>query len=227
VLRLYVIVVIKVLALELLLGLAFWAGYVWAGGVFPGLLLALAVLALLLLPWFGDLRIEFDSARRELLADVSWWGHAQIQFADVPELRVRVLGIPYRRRMTKKTPPAKREEERKQMQGPGKRGPTAGVGQDPQRASRLGLAGLQALNELVWATRELILTVNAPSQIDAVDEIIAGFIGHRLLGLVEVVVLPEGPRRVHVVYRAPLLRVVAAAAIPLIMGTGRRRRKPR
>ena len=212
-LRLFGAGILLLLGVEILLGLAFWAGCAWLGGPVAGLLLAAVVLALMVLPWVGELRAEFDSQSRELKAKVSWWASARVSFTGEPELRLRVLGVPYRRKLRKRAPPpvaapVKKLTARKQK--PAKR--------NPRDLIRFALAALLAAGELLSETEQVAVTVNAPAGIDAVDQIIAGVVGRRTLGPVDLQVLPEGNRRVRLRYRIALRTCLAAGLFVLIQG---------
>jgi len=216
-LRLFGAGMLLLLGVEVLLGLAFWAGCAWLGGPVAGLLLGAAVLALMVLPWVGELRAEFDSQPRELKAKVSWWASARVSFTGEPELRLRVLGVPYRRKLRKRAPPpvtahGKKPTARKQK--PAKR--------NTRDLVRFALAALLAAGEILLETEQIAVTVNAPAGIDAVDQIIAGVVGRRTLGPVNLQVLPEGSRRVRLRYRIALRTCAAAGLFVLVQGRARR-----
>jgi hypothetical protein len=206
--------ILLLLGAEVLLGLAFWAGCAWLGGPAAGAVLAAVVLVVALLPWVGEVRAEFDSQTRELLARVSWWASARVSFTAEPELRLRVLGIPYRRKLRKRPPaaaaaaparkPAPRPKARRRL--------------DPRDLLRFALAGVLAAGELLVETRQVSVTVNAPAEIDVVDQIIAGVVGRRTLGPVDFQVLPEGTRRVRLRYRIGLAKCLGAGLFVLIQG---------
>jgi len=198
--------------LQVILALVFWAGYTWIGGVVPGALLTAAVLILIVLPWVGELTVVYDSRTQEMNVKAAWWGSARVRFADPRELRLRVCGLPYRRRLAKAAQP---------VQGP-----------TPNRAEwarqnlpgllRFALAALQAANEITLATKQMTVTLNAPTQIDVLDQILAGVIGRRTLGPFTAQALPEGHRRVRVHYRVALRTVAAAGLCVLLLGRARK-----
>jgi len=198
--------------LQVILALVFWAGYTWIGGVVPGALLAAATLILIALPWVGELVVVYDSQAQEMNVKAAWWGSARLRFVDQPELRLRVCGLPYRRDLARAAPPVQ--------------GPTPDrvewARQNLPDLLRFALAALQAAYEITWATQQMTVTLNAPTQIDVLDQILAGVIGRRTLGPFTVQALPEGARRVRVRYRLPLRTVAAAALFVLLQGRARK-----
>ena len=184
--RLYTAGMALLLLAEAFAALGFCLGFFWVGGIVPGLVIALACLVLLLLPWLGDLVLEFDSLPREVKVRLAWWARAQVLLGDEKMLRVRLLGLPYRRSLRpREAKPGKPQEPKPDLK--------RWARENARDLSRLALSGLQAGSELFWEAKAFSLTVNAPAQADVVDQIVAGLIGRRKAHVFELRVLPEGP----------------------------------
>ncbi len=209
--RLFVVGMMLLLVAEVVAAVFFLAGYFWIGGWWWGVILAVAaVLIFVILPWVGEFVLDFDSRPQEWKVKLSWWGRVQVRGKEAPELRLRLFGIlSYRKKLTPKSEAAPSEPK-----------------PDLKRFARHNvpallralLAALQVADEVVWGARALTLTINAPTETDVVDQIVAGIIGTRPLGPIQLRVLPEGPRRVRLLYRIPMRTIVAAGLYLLVMG---------
>lgn len=105
------VVAAGVLCIELLLAGAFALGFYWLGGVQWGLLFSGVLLLLMVLPWLGELKLVFDSAGPRGGVKVGWWGRASFSTGDtVTRVIVRVIGIPIRREIERKSSKADEEE---------------------------------------------------------------------------------------------------------------------
>lgn len=212
--RIFWAMVLAVLLAESLLALAFWAGYTWLGGLLPGLLLAAALLLLLVLPWLGEVRVAYDSQAQEIRVKVSWWASALVRLAEERELRLRLLGLPLRRKLGRRPP-----EKTGAAPPAGRPGTSRNL--LPQ-LTRFALAALEAANEVAWATKELTVIANAPAQSEVLDQVIAGALGTRATGPLTLQVRPEGRRRLQVRYRIGLFTLASAALFVLLQGRARR-----
>lgn len=221
--RVFAVAALILLLLEAVLLLAFLAGFYWLGGWLPGVLLCAVVFLLLLLPWLGDLVVHYESAAGRVAVRMSWWGHMTYQGKPDRELRIRVLGIPWRKRMEERKPKEKPDVEPEVAQEARRRrrwGMMRWGRQNVEQLIRLLLTGLQAGHEMLCASKELRVRVGAPTQISYADQAIAGAVGRRRLGPLELRCAADGERRVTVHYRIGLLRAaltglcVAAQAKP-------------
>ena len=242
--RVVTAVVIWALVVEVLLGLAFLAGYCWIGGWQMGLLIAGATLLGMALPWVGELRARYDSADGSVRATVGWWGRVALTQKPESLLEVRVCGIPWRKRLGSKkaghgdgaSPPTPLRADRTHRHG------QQGEGRSPKatdedaderptpsrRRVRMQVshenvdditrgvsAALAAGNDLLWDAREVYFRIDAPAEHAAYDDVIARIVAHRGVGPVDVkVTRGDGKRRIRGRYRIGLFR---AAAISMCM----------
>ncbi len=225
---------LMLLVLEILLLLAFVAGSVWVGGWQGGVVLAAVILLLIALPWLGDLTVWLDSARPFARVRIGWWGAATFRGAkDPPELEVRILGIPIRRKITPstkrdtetvgkiETPEPGSDEEREMFEEMEREGPPevqekASTLQrvwrqiDPQSVegfSRVATAGLKAATDLIWDAHEITISVMDPTEKPIVDGAIEQTFGRRGLGPLDLTFSANsGKRRILARYRIGLLR---------------------
>jgi len=205
--RLWVVGLVLVLIAEIAAALFFCLGYFWLGGLVPGVLLAVAFVVLFfVLPLTGEVVVEFDSLAKELKVRLSWWGRVRMRLSGRREARVRILGIPLCLKARAPAPPPPQVNLRRWLQA------------NVKDVVRLGLAGLEAAAEMACESRALVVTVNAPAEIDVLDQIIAGVVGHREWPPLDVRVLPEGKRRVRLRYRLPLRTAAAAGLYVLVQG---------
>lgn len=213
--RVFWVSAVVVMLVEALLGLAFWAGYVWLGGLVPGLLLAAAVLILLILPWVGEVRLAYDSQAQEVRVKVSWWASALVRLSGERELRVRLLGLPLRRQqLAKPQAPTPAPPAEVDLVGWARR--------NLCDLMRLALAALQGTNEIARGTKQLTVIANAPTRYDVLDQVIAGAVGTRSAGPVTLQVRPEGPHRVQIRYCVGLCTLLSAGLFVLIQGRARK-----
>ncbi len=245
--RVFVSVALVVLLLEATLILAFLAGYYWIGGWVPGALLCAIVLLLIVMPWIGDLEVLFDSAKEALDVRLAWWGSARVRLRPTVEVRGRFLLIPFTRRArARKKPVSPREAEHQAAEPgpptaeprpeepPGRRRPgrhlwraiTERITEKGLGLEKLGdlvLAAGRAAHELLWRAKDLSVVVQSPTGNDTADTAIAGFVGHRTLGPVDLKCTPRGSRRIRVFFRIGLLRAALAAFLFLVEGKPPRR----
>ncbi len=202
--RVLVTLALILIFLEAILALAFWGGWVWIGGWPGAVILVAAVFLLLAVPWIGDLHIDHDSLNNQTQLRASWWGRLTLQTKPSKQITVRVLFIPWRKKLEAQKAKAitehreKRTEEGWQLLGLAKGNFNPVV--------RTLLAVLQAAHELLWESREFKVYVQAPTQIESADRAIAGLAGARTLGPVDLNCGSTGKRRVRVHYQIRLLR---------------------
>jgi hypothetical protein len=229
--RVVTAVVIWALVVEVLIGLAFLAGYCWIGGYQMGLLIAGATLLVMALPWVGELAARYDSADGSMRATVGWWGRVAITQKPESLLEVRVCGIPWRKKLG-----AKKSDDGASPPAPLRSGegrPAKATADDtspdsPTRArprvrmqvthenvddvTRAVTAALAAGNDLLWDATEVYFRIDAPAEHAAYDDVIARIVAHRGVGPVDVkVTRGEGKRRIRGRYRIGLFRAAAIA----------------
>jgi len=234
-------IALLVLAVEVLVGLGFLAGWYWVGELRGGLIVGGAVLLLIVLPWLGELTVRFDSAGPAGAFKVSWWG--RFSFRETPEASqfcVRVLGIPFRREKSKLTPeappetgaagepapaPAEAEvDEAAEAPGPAERTKAANfarrVNVDTiEGVTRMALAGLAAANDLVWGAREITIRLDDMTEHEVADRALRRVFGARAAGPLDLLVMTgDGRRRVRLRYRIGLLRVAMNAVQVFVEG---------
>lgn len=213
-----------VFAVELLVGLAFLAGWYWVGGVRGGLIVGGVVLLLIVLPWLGEVAVRFDSAGPAATVRISWWG--RFSFRETPEASefcVRVLGIPFRRSKPKRSrepvmpaePPAA-ETEAEVLEPPTRRKAASflrKVNVDTiEGVTRIGLAGLAAANDLLWGAREIVIRLDDMTEREVADRALHRVFGARSVGPLDLIVMTgDGRCRVRLRYRIGLLRVAMNA----------------
>jgi hypothetical protein len=210
--RVLAVVALLVLVVELVVGFAFFAGYRWLGGWQPAVLLSAGVLLLMALKWMGSLDLHYDSEAGRVSIRVTWWGAVVLTTKPEREVEVRILGIPWRRRLKAKVPAeaeleeAERERRREQKH----RAMRESAAHWPEMIPALP-AGLQLLSDLLCEAREIEVKVRAPTQNELADGIIAGVVGHRGVGPLDLQCSGKGERRVQVHYRIGLLRAALCA----------------
>ena len=207
--RVLVALTVIVILSEVLLGLAFWAGYYLVGGWAGGVIFSGGLVLLVLLPWVGTLEANYDTEGHRLDMRLSWWGRLMVQRAPEPEVRAWALGIPWRKKLEAKGPPEEAEAEHAEQEASadhhrGWRQQLGGM--DLQDMTRLVPAALQALTDLLWEARELEVKVQAPTGNDLADTAIAAVVGHRGLGPLDLKCTGTGDRRVHTHFRIGMLR---------------------
>jgi len=223
-------VTLIILAIELVLALGFVAGLFWLGGWPGGLLIAGVALLLLVIGWAGELAVRFDSREPAAAVRVGWWGRVTLHTgADVSYVTVRVLGIPWRRRLEKKPGEEEadtREAETVQEAAAEPRKETRGQGllgqidaESIEGWLRAALSGLATANDLLWSARELRVWIEGPIQRQAADRALERLFGRRAVGPADVeIVQGEGQRRVRIRYRIGLLRAALAGLQLMVDG---------
>ncbi|MGD9494791.1 MAG: hypothetical protein AB7Y46_00645, partial [Armatimonadota bacterium] len=229
-------VAVLVLAHETVLVLAFVLGYRWLEWR-GGLAVCGVVLLATMLPWFGELRIWFDSAGPAGTVKLSWWGRFSFRMLpDATELRARFLVIPWRRRLERKPREAPEPAARPQVRIAEAPGEAEGAEKPPYKAvlrrragrvadllrhadadsvealSRIIAASLQALNELTWGAAEIAVRIDNAAQHETADRTIERIVGHREVGPIDLMTAASGARRrVRLRYRIAMLRVALVA----------------
>ena len=106
-------VVLGTIIIQVLLGGAFALGFFWLEGWRPGLLFAGIMLLLIVLPWPGELKVVFDSEGPRGAVVIGWWGKVSFNLGPAqPMAIIRILGIPFRRRIEPKKKPEEAADER-------------------------------------------------------------------------------------------------------------------
>jgi hypothetical protein len=208
--RVLVAVALIVLFVEAVVALACFAGWHWLGGWPWGAVLVAGVILLIVAPWIGELRVEFDSGTGRAKVRAGWWGAARFT-QKPPEMRGRVLGIPFRLRAR---PPRERRAP------PAEAKPAVARRKRPRAWSiaQAVPAGLQLLLDLLVDAREVSVQVRAPSQNAYVDAGVAGVVGKREWGPFDVTVTGTGERRIAAQYRIGLFRAALAVLYAVVQG---------
>lgn len=193
--RIFKFIGMMVILLEGVLLLAFWGGAVWIGGWTGGMMLLSAVLMILILPWIGQLEVEFDLIKGSANIRLGWF--ARIIVGDGPdrESRFRFLFFKWR------SHPESRKRSRI-----GKAKSQFALNLSPESLSRGIFALLQGINEMIWEADEISLKLQAPTQIDLVDLALAGVFGRRLYGPLYLRFSGEGEREIIIRFRIGLLK---------------------
>jgi hypothetical protein len=208
--RLFIIPILLALLPEGILAFAMVAGIVWLGHVIYGFILVFGAALLMALPLLGDLVIDVNAPPQQVAVKIGWWGRLAYRGGEPAELRVRLLGIPYRRRMVKKP----RAPEHAKPKVDLKRWALA----NKVNLSRLLLAGLQAGNESLWGSETISVTASGLTRIEIVDQIISGVIGHRVVGPIDIKAKPESERQVGIRYRIGLAQALFIGLFVALQG---------
>jgi len=218
--RVLATVALIVVLLEAVLALAFFVGYWWLGGWQPGLMLLGAALLLIVLPWVGNLEVDYDSDGHRTAVRLGWWGQVNLAMKPEREIRVRLLGIPWRKKMKAK----ETEEEQPEKPEPRRRHRERARSlmrmslENFEDIARILPLGLHALNEIIWEARQVKVEVQSPTGNKFADAAIAGVVGHRGLRMLDLNCKATGERRVHVRYQIALLRGVLSMLYVIIQG---------
>jgi hypothetical protein len=183
---------------ELILVLAFVAGYHYSHDWRIGLLTLGVTLFVLTVPWVGEARLQYDSAGGQLDAAFGWWGRILIRQAPEPIRRLRILGIPLNL--------GKKPRQRKPRVVADLQQAARWTGENFDDLVRLALSALKAGHELAWEAKELRVRVQSPVQTPAIDQAFSYIVGHRRLGPADIEVTAGGSRRVQVWYRGDMLQ---------------------
>ena len=92
------------------------------------------------------------------------------------------------------------------------------AGGDWEEIARLVPSGLQLVTELLCDARELQVKVQAPTGNDLADGVIAGIVGHRGVGPIDLRCIADSERRVQVHYHIGLCRAALGALYVAIQG---------
>jgi hypothetical protein len=208
---------LMMLLVEVLLGLAFWGGWAWPGGVAGGVTVAVVVALALALLVAGELHLSFDSRSGLIDVRAGWIARVTVR----PEaggggrvLRSRILFVSWTRRLDwwagRGLGVAPRRGSARDWLGAVLRGAGPLV--------RVLTAAATALGDLVLDANELSLRVDAPTQIGPADRMLAGWIGVRHLGPAALEVAEGDERRFVVHYRIGLLRAALTLLAARVQG---------
>ncbi|MGC9317046.1 MAG: hypothetical protein ACP5KN_03290 [Armatimonadota bacterium] len=223
--RMTLTVALIVLLVETVLVLAVVAGAHWIGGWEGGALVGGLVLLAMVLPWLGDLTVVGDSALPAVRVKLGWWGRITVrEEAGERQLQLRLLGIPWRRRLARQPTEPEPAEPKPEPPEAEERIPEAAAKAGRPRwwrqvdadtvegAGRLGISALRAACDLVWDAHEIVVVVSDPVQRERVDRAIQGVFGRRAVGPVDLTLSHRGhSRRVRLRYRIGLLRAALTA----------------
>jgi len=222
--RVFTGVFIWVLLSEMLVGLGFLAGYYWIGGWQMGLLVTGAALLIMLLPWLGELRAQYDSASERVEVRMGWWGRVRYQRKPRAMLEVRACGIPWRRELDKPQASAEPSEPVPPAQPAAKksRPPRRRWQVTPEKLGDFGRALLSALvasNDLIWDAREIRVQVDSPTEHKLPDQIIEKVVGHRGVDPIDIkLTAGDGKRHIRVRYRIGLFRAMVICVCAALQG---------
>jgi hypothetical protein len=212
--RLIWIVALGVLALELILGLAFWAGWAWIGGWPGGLGLLALALVLMILPWLGDLTVDVDSEVAKADVGLGWIGRFTRMGEPKHETRMRFLFFHWTRRDG--VPRKKKKKGKPHRVRAPRRGRVGTVLDSVPPIFRMVSAGAQALIDLALDAHEFSLEVQSPTPLSRANTALAGIIGTRQLGPVRLQVSGRGERAFRLRYRIKFARAAAIGLSALI-----------
>jgi hypothetical protein len=188
-------VALMIILLETILILAFWGGTIWIGGWKGGVILLSGALIFLILPWIGNLEVEYDVIRGYANIRLGWFGRILIEGAPDRESRFHFLFFRWRNHSGS----GKRSSNRKRQN-------ESEMKLNPESVSRSVLALLLGINEMIWEADKISLKLQAPTQIDGIDQILAKFLGRRLFGPLYLTVLEEGEREIVIRFKIGLLK---------------------
>ena len=214
--------VLLTLVVEALLALAFWAGTSWLGTwlVWPwgGVVLAAVVVLLMVALLAGDLEIDFDSDGRRLDLRIGWIARITSREREDEAGRItrtRVLFVAWTRHTAE--PPA--PSRGRAADGRGQRSSwLTRLGESAEPLSRALSAAAPALHELVWNSREMTLRVESPTQIGIADRALAGIIGSRRFGPLEIRFGASEGHALKARYRIRLYRAALTAMAAFVQG---------
>ena len=210
--RLIWIVALGLLALEIILALAFWAGWSWIGGWPGGLGLLALALVLMILPWLGDLTVDVDSEVAKADVGLGWIGRFTRMGEPKRETRMRFLFFHWTRR---DGVPRKKKKKPARARAP-RRGRVAAVLDSAPPIFRMVSAGAQALIDLALDAHEFSVEVQSPTALSRANTALAGIIGTRQLGPLRLQVSGRGERAFRLRYRIKFARAAAIALSALI-----------
>jgi len=211
--RLLRIVVLGVLAVEVLLALAFWAGWTWIGGWPGGLALFALVLVLMVLPWLGDLAVDIDSEAARADVKLGWIGRVTRLGEPTHKTKFRFLFFRWTR--PKGTLWEQVKKKPKQVK-PSRRPPVATILDSASPILQMVTAGGRALVNLAMEAHELSLEVQSPTPLDRANTVLAGIIGTRKIGPLRLQVSGNGERAIRFRYRIKLVRAAAIGLNALV-----------
>lgn len=219
------VVALMVVLIEALLAFAFFAGYWWLGGWEAGLLLSGGVLLLLTAPWVGGLVVDYHSDGHRAQARLGWWGTLAFTAKPEREITIRILGIPWRKKLKAREPEEKPDEVdeierelRRQLRRERRAEALRKAAGDWEEIARLLPSGLQLATDLLCDARELQVKVQAPTGNELADGVIAGIVGHRGVGPIDLRCTADTERRVQVHYHIGLCRAALGALYVAIQG---------
>jgi len=209
--RLIWIVALGVFALELILGLAFWAGWAWIGGWPGGLGLLALALVLMILPWLGDLTVDVDSDIAKADVGLGWIGRFTRTGEPKRETRMRFLFF----RWTQRDGVPRKKKKPVRVRAP-RRGRVGAVLDSAPSIFRMVSAGAQALVDLALEAHEFSVEVQSPTPLSRANTALAGIIGTRQLGPLRLHVSGHGERAFRLRYRIKFARAAAIALSALV-----------
>src|SRR5262245_17939954 len=211
--RLIWIVALGVLAFEIILALAFWAGWAWIGGWPGGLGLLALALVLMILPWLGDLSVDVDSEIAKADVGLGWIGRFTRSGEPKRETRMRFLFFHWTQRDG--APRKKKRKKPARVQGR-RRGRVGTVLDSVPPIFRMVSAAGQALVDLALEAHEFSVEVQSPTPLQRANTALAGFIGTRQLGPLRLQVSGRGERAFRLRYRIKFARAAAIALSALV-----------
>lgn len=217
--RVFITAAILLLIGEVILGLAFFAGYYWWGGGLRGLIAAAIAAILMIAPWMGDMVVDFDSSAGKGTVRLAWWGKVIQELKPTPRLRICLLGICVKRAIRKPGKPKPRRviKSRRTLT----RSLWRWLRRNFEKLVPMLLAVGQLAHVLFREAREIELTVQSPTQFSFADNMIAKLIGSPKLGRLQLRCLYPGERRIVLHYRIGLPRAAMAALLALAQGRPR------
>ena len=212
--RLVVGTALIVLAAEVILAAAFIIGYFAVGGWLPGLLLMLGVLVLMVIPWIGDLAVDFNLADKRTNVKLAWWGRATVEQKHEPKLSVRVLGIPYSKEMRRKM--VSKEPEKPKLFTVARV-----VGWVEGHMRTVGwflLMGGTSAHMMFWEAKEFKVKLWSATENRILDHILARIIKARKIGNMSLYYMIGNKRQAEVHYQIGLFRAAVAGLYTLLQG---------
>ena len=217
--------VLLTLVVQVLLALAFWAGTSWLGRwlVWPwgGVVLAAAALGALAALFAGDLEVEFDSADRRLDLRLGWVARitSREREDEVGRItRTRILFVSWTRRTAQKPAPSRARRERGTGEPDEHSSWLTRLRASAEPLSRALTAAAPALHDLVWNSREISLRVESPTQIGIADRALAGILGNRRFGPLDIRFGTSDEHALVARYRVRLYRAAFTALAAFVQG---------
>jgi hypothetical protein len=209
------------LAVEALLGLAFWGGSVWLAGalgwLWGGVSLAVAVVLLLMALLSGDLEAEYDTTGHRVDLRLGWIGRITSREQEGGTRRIihsRVFFL----RWTRVAPLERSDRGHRSRISRAPRSWVSRIAELAEPVSRAMAAAAPAMSDLLWDSREMTLRVQSPTQVGAADRALAGLFGLRSFGPLEIQFVEGGERALLARYRIRLYRAALIAIAGFVQG---------